>query len=125
VKVLFDHNVPKKLRSLLPRHEVSTSRELGWDALKNGELLAAAEANGFQVMVTGDKNLSYQQNLKDRKLALVVLGSTDWNTVKEHGWWTSCRRARCCHAWQFQGAGIRTATKPGAHSQPDRTRKLG
>jgi predicted nuclease of predicted toxin-antitoxin system len=85
VKVLFDHNVPKKLRSLLPRHEVSTSRELGWDALKNGELLAAAEANGFQVMVTGDKNLSYQQNFKDRKLSPVVLGSTDWNTVKEHG----------------------------------------
>ena len=84
MKVLFDHNVPKKLRTLLPRHVVTTSRELGWDALKNGELLAAAEAQGFAAMVTGDKNLSYQQNLRGRDLALVVLGATDWATVRQH-----------------------------------------
>lgn len=84
MKVIFDHNVPRKLRTLLPGHGIITSRELGWDALKNGELLAAAEMDGFEAMVTGDKNLSYQQNLHDRKLALVVLDGTDWNTVKEH-----------------------------------------
>ncbi len=61
MKVLFDHNVPKRQRSLLPGHEVLTSRELGWDALKNGELLNAAETNGFKVMVTGDKNMTSQQ----------------------------------------------------------------
>jgi predicted nuclease of predicted toxin-antitoxin system len=82
VKVLFDHNIPKKLRTHLPGHDVTTSRELGWDALKNGELLAVAELNGFEVMVTGDKNLSYQQNLKGRQLALIVLGESDWNILK-------------------------------------------
>jgi len=83
VRVLFDHNIPKKLRSLLPGHSVITSRELRWNELTNGELLAAAEANGFEVLVTGDKNLKYQQNLKGRKLALIVLGETDWNILKE------------------------------------------
>jgi predicted nuclease of predicted toxin-antitoxin system len=84
VKVLFDHNVPKKLRSLLPGHAVSTSRELGWDTLKNGDLLATAEANGFEAMVTGDKNISHQQNLEGRKLALIVLPITDWGTLREN-----------------------------------------
>ena len=60
MRVLFDHDVPKRLRSLLPGHEVKTSRELGWDTLRNGDLLDAAEANGFDAMVTGDKNISYQ-----------------------------------------------------------------
>ena len=84
MRVLFDHNVPKKLRQLLPGHTVSTSRELGWDTLKNGDLLEASEANGFAVMVTGDKNLSYQQNLKGRKIALIVLPTTDWGMLKQN-----------------------------------------
>lgn len=84
MKVLFDHNVPKKLRTLLPRHAVSTSRELGWDTLRNGDLLTAAEANGFEVMVTGDKNIGYQQNLDGRKLALVVLPTTDWGILRQN-----------------------------------------
>ena len=82
MRVLFDHNVPKKLRQFLLSHSVSTSRELGWDTLKNGELLEAAETGGFEVMVTGDKNLSYQQNLAGRRLALVVLDTTNWNILK-------------------------------------------
>ena len=84
MKVLFDHNVPKKLRALLPGHAVSTSRELGWDTLKNGDLLIAAEANGFEAMVTGDKNISHQQNLEGRKLALVVLPTTDWGILRKN-----------------------------------------
>lgn len=84
MKVLFDHNVPKRLRSLLPGHLVKTSRELGWDTLRNGDLLNAAETNGFEAMVTGDKNMSFQQNLKGRKLALVVLADTDWPTLKQN-----------------------------------------
>lgn len=84
MKVLFDHNVPKRLRSLLPGHEVATSRELGWDLLRNGDLLNAAETNGFEAMVSGDKNMSYQQNLEGRKLALVILADTDWPTLKQN-----------------------------------------
>lgn len=84
MKVLFDHNVPKRLRTLLPGHTVSTSREMRWNALKNGELLKAAEEYGFDAMITGDKNLGYQQNLKGRKLALIVLADTNWPTLKQN-----------------------------------------
>lgn len=84
MKVLFDHNVPKRLRTLLPGHELLTSGQLGWDRLKNSDLLEAAEKNGFQVVLTGDKNMSYQQNLGDRKVALIVLADTDWPTLKQN-----------------------------------------
>jgi predicted nuclease of predicted toxin-antitoxin system len=84
MRVLFDHNVPKRLRSFLPSHQVTTSRELGWDALKNGDLLNAAETHGFEVMVTGDKNMTYQQNLEGRKIALVILADTDWPTLQRN-----------------------------------------
>ncbi len=82
--MLFDHDVPKRLRSLLPGHEVITSRELGWDTLRNGDLLNAAETSGFEAMVTGDKNMIYQQILEGRRLALVILADTDWPTLKEN-----------------------------------------
>jgi predicted nuclease of predicted toxin-antitoxin system len=82
VKVLFDHNVPHKLRESLPEHEVRTADEMGWADLENGELLNAAEAAAFAVMVTCDKNLSYQQNLRGRKLALIVLSTNNWNILK-------------------------------------------
>lgn len=84
MRILFDHNVPKKLRALLRGHYVSTSREMGWDTLKNGDLMSVAEANGFEAMVTGDKSISYQQNLEGRKLALVVLPTTDWGTLRQN-----------------------------------------
>ena len=60
---------------------MSTAYELGWATLKNGELLAAAEGNGFDVFVTTDTNLSYQQNLSARKIAIVVLSTTSWPRI--------------------------------------------
>ena len=82
MRVLFDNNVPAPLRQRLTGHMVDTAKEMGWHELKNGALLMAAEQHGFEVMVTGDKNLSYQQNLKGRSLALVVLPITDWGVLK-------------------------------------------
>jgi predicted nuclease of predicted toxin-antitoxin system len=82
LKVLFDHNVPHKLRHSLDGHVVSTTDEMGWAELENGQLLRAAEESGFEVMITGDKNLTYQQNLLGRKIALVVLSTNNWNIVK-------------------------------------------
>jgi len=73
VRVFLDHNVPKRVRHLLPGHEVQTAHEMSWAELTNGQLLNAAEKAGFDVFVTGDKNLSYQQNLSRRRIALVVL----------------------------------------------------
>ncbi|MBV9658511.1 MAG: DUF5615 family PIN-like protein [Verrucomicrobia bacterium] len=75
MKVLLDHCVPRPLRRHLPGHEVATAHSLGWSTLKNGELLAAAEAAQFDVMITSDKNLRYQQNLADRRLAILLLAT--------------------------------------------------
>ena len=56
--------------------------ELGWATLRNGELLSAAEAAGFEVFVTTDTNLRYQQNLAARRIAIVVLTSTSWPRIR-------------------------------------------
>lgn len=63
MRVLFDQGTPVPLREALLDHEVSTAYERGWSTLKNGELLDAAEQNSFEVFVTTDSRLRYQQNL--------------------------------------------------------------
>ena len=68
MKVLLDENLPHRLRHRLGSHEVSTVSYMGWAGLKNGELLKAAEAAGFEVLVTGDQTLPYEQNLAERRL---------------------------------------------------------
>jgi hypothetical protein len=82
VKVLFDQGTPVPLRSHLPLHEVTTVYELAWDTLRNGDLIAQAEAAGFEALVTTDQSLKYQQNLSERQLAFVVLLSTSWPKIK-------------------------------------------
>ena len=77
MRVLFDQNLPHKLRtnlaSLGPWHEIVTAAYMGWGELKNGELLRTAEARGMEVFVTGDGTLAYEQNLTGRRLAIVAL----------------------------------------------------
>ena len=82
MKILFDQGTPAPLREFLSKHEVLTAFELGWSTLKNGELLAAAESEGFEVFVTTDTNLGYQQNLANRKIAIIVLKTTSWPRIK-------------------------------------------
>jgi hypothetical protein len=82
VRVLFDRGTPAPLRYLLSHHEVSTAHEHGWSTLKNGELPAAAEDQGCEVMVTTDTNLKCQQNLASRSIAIVVLGTTSWPRIR-------------------------------------------
>jgi predicted nuclease of predicted toxin-antitoxin system len=82
LKVLFDQNAPRPLARFLAHHQVIRSAELGWSLLKNGELLQAAEEDGFEVLVTADRNLAYQQNLQGRTLAIVVLPSGRWPEVE-------------------------------------------
>lgn len=82
--VLFDQGTPVPLRDHLPHHSVRTAFELGWSALKNGELLARAEAEGFETLVTTDRNLKYQQNLSDRRIAIVVLSTTSWPRIQSN-----------------------------------------
>jgi len=63
---------------VIREHDLRTAAQQGWDTLKNGELLAVAEADGFDVLLTTDKNMRYQQNLAGRKIAVVVLGMQQW-----------------------------------------------
>ena len=72
------------LRKALTAHKVQTAYECGWSSLRNGDLIAAAEEAGFGVFVTTDRNLKYQQNLTNRRLAIVVLLSTSWPRFKPH-----------------------------------------
>jgi hypothetical protein len=81
--VLFDNGTPRTLaRFLIDRHTITEARARGWEELENGDLLREAEAAGFEVLVTTDKNLSYQQNLKVRKIAIVVLGLGRWSLIR-------------------------------------------
>ena len=83
MKILFDNNVPRQLRRLLPGHFIATAREMDWAELVNGQLLRAAEDAGFDVMLTADQSIACQQNLKGRKLALIVMNTNDWRFIRE------------------------------------------
>jgi len=82
--VLFDQGTSVPIRPFLKEHIVQTAAERGWDTLENGELLKAAEAAGFDVLVTPDKNIRHQQNLTVRTIALVVLGNPRWPVLRLH-----------------------------------------
>jgi len=73
MRVLLDNGVPRGVARYLTSHSVEEARVRGWEELANGDLIDAAEQAGFEVMVTTDKNIRYQQNLKARKLSLIVL----------------------------------------------------
>lgn len=66
MKVLFDEDVPQKLARLLPRHEIHTVVSMEWGGIKNGALLTLIDREGFQVFLTGDKNMEHQQRLEGR-----------------------------------------------------------
>jgi len=79
-RVLLDENLPQNLRLLLTGHAVATVAFQGWAGISNGALVAAAEQAGFDVMITADQGLNYQQNFIGRALAVVVL-STNRNSL--------------------------------------------
>ena len=82
--ILFDHVTPSGVAGFLPGHTVTKAKDRGWDTLSNGDLLAEAERGGFDVLLTADKNMRYQQNLKGRTIALVVLSTPQWPVVRLH-----------------------------------------
>ncbi len=83
MRILFDQGTPVPLRRALAAHEVSTAFEMGWANLENGDLLRAAEAQ-FDLLITTDQNLRYQQNLTGRRLAILVLPTTNWLEIRNH-----------------------------------------
>jgi hypothetical protein len=101
--VLFDHGTPKGLARALAGHTVHTAQSKGWDTLSNGELLDAAEEARFELLLTTDRRIRHQQNLRACRIALVVLtGSTRWLLVRQHA--------------DRIGAAVRSAT-PGSYAE--------
>jgi hypothetical protein len=84
MRVLFDQATPVPIRSYLGGHSVRTAAQQGWDKLRNGDLLTMAEGAGFDVLLTTDKNMLYQQNLARRKIAIVVLSRQQWPELEPH-----------------------------------------
>ena len=82
MKLLFDQGTPAPLRERLSVHSADTLAEKGWSDKDNGELLDVAQREGYEVLVTTDQSLSYQQNLAGRRIGIVVLLSTDWREVR-------------------------------------------
>jgi hypothetical protein len=82
--ILFDHGTPAPLRLFLKDHTVKKTKDLGWDTLSNGELLRAAEEADFEVFLTTDKNIRYQQNLVNRAIVIVALGNSRWPVVQRY-----------------------------------------
>jgi hypothetical protein len=84
MRVLFDHNVPSGAARALVGHEVTEAIERGWERISNGELIARAEQSGFDVLLTADKRIRYQQNLKGRRLAVIVVSNPTWRILRKH-----------------------------------------
>ena len=84
MRVLLDQGTPVPLKQYLLNHTVRTAFQEGWATLANGELLTAAEAAGFEVFVTTDKNLRHQQDLSKRRIAVVVIGQAQWPRLEPH-----------------------------------------
>jgi hypothetical protein len=84
MRVLFDQSTPVPIRPFLKGHSVRTAAQQGWDKLRNGDLLNVAEEAGFDVFVTPDKNMRYQQNLEGRRIAIVVIGTPQWPALRAH-----------------------------------------
>jgi len=88
LRVLLDENVPRSVRRALPRHDVRTVADMGWEGIKNGELMKLIETERFDVFLTGDKNFSKQQNLAGRHVALLVMSAVNWPVASP-----TCRRS--------------------------------
>jgi hypothetical protein len=84
MRILFDQAVPVPLRPHLVGHTVRTAAEENWDRLRNGDLLSAAEEAGFDVLLTTDRNMRYQQNISERKISVVILSRQQWPQLQPH-----------------------------------------
>jgi hypothetical protein len=84
MRVLFDQATPVPIRTFLIDHTVRTAAQEHWDTLQNGDLLTVAEHAGFEVFLTTDKNMRYQQNMAGRTIAVVVIGIQQWPALQPY-----------------------------------------
>jgi len=84
LKVLFDEDVPAKLARSLPLHEIHTVVTMQWGSIKNGVLLDLIEREGFDVFLTGDKNMESQQRLQGRPFAVLIMSAINWPVIRPY-----------------------------------------
>ena len=82
MKILFDNSVPWGISRHLAGHTIQSAKKMGWATLENGNLLTAAEAVGFDILITSDQNLPYQQSFTTRKIAVLILSTNHWPTIE-------------------------------------------
>lgn len=82
--ILFDQGTPVPLRPYLKGHLVRTAAQQDWDRLKNGDLINAAESAAFDLLITTDRNMQYQQHLEGRRIAVMVLSCQQWPELRPH-----------------------------------------
>ncbi len=83
MRILFDQGTPVPLRRCLTGHQVDTAYERGWSCVSNGDLIRCAEQGGYELLITTDTNLRYQQNLSERAIAILVLTTTSWPRIRQ------------------------------------------
>ena len=83
-KVFLDENLPEPLAEALPRHKVDSAASMGWSGIKNGEPLKLVSANGFDVFLTGDKNLQFQNVINGKPFSLTILNTTNWRIIEQN-----------------------------------------
>src|SRR3954466_2286247 len=119
MRVLFDQNIPRSLRQFLPGHDIRTAAEMGWSALSNGLILDAAEAAGFHVMITADRNMRHQQNMTGRRIAVMIVSNNNRRMLGEarrasRGHWKGSARAllrKSCWAGRDIGGVVQPWTR--------------
>ncbi|NBV23933.1 MAG: hypothetical protein EBS05_18695 [Proteobacteria bacterium] len=84
MRILLDECVPLQVRHALVTHEVTTAQRMGWGGISNGDLLDKADQEGFAVFIVADKNLRYQQNLTNRRVAILELWTNHRPTLENH-----------------------------------------
>ena len=84
MKVFFDEDVPRKLARSLPQHDIHTVVSMQWGGIKNGALLELVGREGFDVFLTGDKNMEDQQQLEGRPFAVLIMSAINWPVVRPH-----------------------------------------
>jgi hypothetical protein len=85
MKVFLDECVPKPVDRLLKGHQCFTAQQMGWGGIQNGELLRLVQEHGFELFLTSDQNLGYQQNPEARTIPLLVLPTNHWPVLKTKG----------------------------------------
>ena len=83
MRILLDHSVPRPLKANLPGHDTDTAAERGWQELHNGDLLDRAESDGYDLLITADQQMPFQQNFARRKISVLIITTDSWPDLRQ------------------------------------------